>query len=182
MFRRMLAALVLLTGAAGSADAAESYFSGVARVTNLATGSVSSEPMALERAAGDDSLVETACVQTGKGPGRASTIYARISDGKLQVSDAPTGHVMLTGAGEADGPPGAWTHLHFVMDYAIPGSPIHIDDHNYLAGGKLIARKLITTAAGRPVQLWEADLEPVSQDELRRRWAVLTCPAVPRVN
>lgn len=146
------------------------YYSGIVRFTDL-TGAKSQPraPILLKK----DILSERVVIETATMPDRsgavtdlATTLQIR---GNTVTSTASDGS--LVGLGRVEGPGPDFTYLD--MEFAMTSTGVKVKNKNYISPRQLIARKEISTAAGQPVLLWEAELELIDRGEYDRHYQAM---------
>lgn len=164
--------------ACGSALAAEKKvirYEGVARIISLTTGVEQSQPLLLTKTLDPQTgyLIEIACVKESNAQPRLSAVYMKVSGNKLAISDSMEAPKYLSGTGEVAGEDWNWSFLKFSMS----AGPVRIEDVNFVVPGKLIARKQIfLVASGLPVQLWETEMNEISEKQFQSAYQAMNCP------
>ena len=150
---------------------------GDARLVNMISGEQSSERVILVRDVDASTVTEIACVKHPMESAVVSPVYIRMQGENVTLSDTPRGpSKVVSGTGKAWGKAGAWSRLHFSMNFASPRATVRIEDDNYvLPSGLVIARKVIALPDGRPVQLWETEVKPTAANDFWKEWAQLGC-------
>lgn len=177
---RLVLAAVLFAAvpAASGADAPASrklFYSGEARVFNLYTGQTATQAILLEKILDPQAglITELACYQEKGKPPQLSAVYMLVSGSSVTVSDvlAPDKPGKLTGTGQLSGPAWNWNFLELSMNL----NGVSIKDVNFAVKDKLIARKQIFLANGRPIQLWEAELTSLAPEDYKSKYKAMGC-------
>lgn len=125
-------------------------------------------------------IVEIACTKKEGEPAQISPVYMSLEGKKLTISDSEDmNSTKLTGTGEVKGTAWAWEYLYFSMEFETEYGPVGIQDWNFVARDKLIARKQIFfNDAPLPIQLWDVDTSLIEKNKYDKFSKEMGCPEI----
>jgi hypothetical protein len=165
--RKLLVASFVFWSARSLASAYQAdrvlYYSGKVHYTDLsADKTIPDQDIILKKEllSSAGALVETATMLDYRGI--IADLKTTVTVNGKSVS-AKSADGSAVGTGYVEGPDWDWTYLN--IDFVIASTGARVKNINYMTPKKLIARKEVGDASGKPSLLWEADLSVISETD-----------------